>query len=76
MHTEYRQALAEFEANQQVRVIVVTGHGRSFCVGGDAQALQGHSDKGGYDPGTPDPLATPDLASARILMRHLRFTSA
>lgn len=59
MHTEYRQALAEFEANQQVRVIVVTGHGRSFCVGGDAQALQGHSDKGGYDPGTPDPLATP-----------------
>ena len=46
MHTEYRQALAEFEANQQVRVIVVTGHGRSFCVGGDAQALQGHSDKG------------------------------
>jgi enoyl-CoA hydratase/carnithine racemase len=59
MHTEYRYALAEFEADARVRIIVVTGGGRSFCVGGDAEALKGHSDKGGYDPGTPEPLAQP-----------------
>jgi enoyl-CoA hydratase/carnithine racemase len=59
MHTEYRWALAELEADPLVRAVIVTGAQRSFCVGGDAQALKGHSDKGGYDPGTPDPLARP-----------------
>jgi len=59
MHTEYRWALAELEADPLVRAVIVTGAQRSFCVGGDAEALKGHSDKGGYDPGTPDPLARP-----------------
>jgi enoyl-CoA hydratase/carnithine racemase len=37
----------------------VTGSGRGFCVGGDAQALSGHARKGGYDPGTPAQMAMP-----------------
>jgi len=64
MHTEYRWCLAEAEANEAVRAIVVTGKGRGFCVGGDAQALQGHVKKGGYDPGTPADLATPGYGRA------------
>ncbi len=56
MHTEYRWCLAQADADDSVRVIVVTGRGRGFCVGGDAEALQGHARKGGYDPGTPAPL--------------------
>lgn len=59
MHTEYRWALATAEADPEVRVVVVTGAGRGFCAGADAGALEGHVDKGGYDPGTPDDIATP-----------------
>lgn len=59
MHTEYRHVLARAETDPAVRVIVVTGAGRSFCPGADAQALEGHVERGGYDPGTPDELARP-----------------
>lgn len=59
MHTEYRWALNEAEQDSRVRAIIVTGAGRGFCVGADTKALEGHIEKGGYDPGTPDPLAEP-----------------
>jgi enoyl-CoA hydratase/carnithine racemase len=59
MHAEYRHSLAAADVDPAVRVIVVTGAGRGFCVGGDAAALAGHVRKGGYDPGTPEPMATP-----------------
>lgn len=59
MHTEYRHCLATLDADPAVGAIVVTGRGRGFCVGGDAEALEGHARRGGYDPGTPDTLATP-----------------
>jgi len=59
MHTEYRWALEQAEADPAVRVVVVTGAGRAFCAGADSGALEGHVDKGGYDPGTPDDIARP-----------------
>jgi enoyl-CoA hydratase/carnithine racemase len=59
MHAEYRWCLARADDDPAVRVIVVTGKGRAFCVGGDAEALQGHVSKGGYDPGTPAHMASP-----------------
>ncbi|MEJ5221927.1 MAG: enoyl-CoA hydratase-related protein, partial [Tepidiforma sp.] len=59
MHTEYRWCLQQAEADPTVRVIVVTGAGRGFCAGADARALEGHIEKGGYDPGTPAELPTP-----------------
>lgn len=64
MHTEYRECLARADADAEVGLIVVTGSGRGFCVGGDAEALQGHADKGGYDPGTPSNLARPGYGTA------------
>ena len=42
-----------------MRVVVVTGSGRSFCVGGDSEALAGHADRGGYDAGLPAEVANP-----------------
>lgn len=63
MHLEYRWAMTEAEADPDVRVVVVTGSGRQFCVGADARALGGHVDKGGYDDGlrgTEPPM--PDVA--------------
>lgn len=59
MHTEYRWAVAQAEQDPEVRVIVVTGAGRGFCAGADAGALEGHAERGGYNPGTPEDIATP-----------------
>ncbi len=59
MHTEYRWALAEAEADQSVRVAIVTGAGRGFCAGADSRALEGHVETGGYVSGTPPDLARP-----------------
>jgi len=59
MHTEYRYSLNQANLDNAVRAIIVTGSGRGFCVGGDSKALEGHSKRGGYDPGTPEPMAEP-----------------
>ncbi|MEM8769521.1 MAG: enoyl-CoA hydratase-related protein [Pseudomonadota bacterium] len=63
MHTEYRWCLAELDRDPSVGAIVVTGAGRGFCVGGDSEALAGHSKKGGYDPGTPKQMAMPGFGT-------------
>ncbi|ODU07015.1 MAG: enoyl-CoA hydratase [Pseudonocardia sp. SCN 72-86] len=39
MNTEYRYLMAGFDADPAVRVVVVTGAGRQFCVGADTKAL-------------------------------------
>jgi len=59
MHSEYRSLLRDANDDNNVRVIIVTGEGDAFCVGGDSQALDGHATRGAYDPGTPSDLATP-----------------
>lgn len=59
MHTEYRHLLQQADQDTQVRAILVTGAGRQFCVGGDSQALDGHSKSGSYDAGTAPDLVTP-----------------
>lgn len=61
MHTEYRWILSQADHDRNVRVIVVTGdpEGRAFCAGADLGALEGHSEKGRYDPGTADDIAMP-----------------
>lgn len=59
MHTEYRHLLQQAEDDVEVRAILVTGAGRQFCVGGDSQALDGHSKSGSYDAGTAPDLVTP-----------------
>lgn len=59
MHHEYRALVARAEDDPDIRCIVVTGEGRSFCVGADSEALAGHVNKGGYDPGLPEDLPTP-----------------
>ena len=59
MHAEYRWCLAQAEDDPEVRVIVVTGAGRGFCAGADAQALTQHAEAGGYDDGLREPPATP-----------------
>ena len=64
MHTEYRHCIEAANIDTEVRAIIVTGSGKGFCVGGDSQALQGHVQKGGYDPGTSETLPTPGYGIA------------
>lgn len=59
MHAEYKTAMSALDADTAIRAIVVTGTGSAFCVGGDSDALAGHAERGGYDPGTPKDLANP-----------------
>lgn len=59
MHTEYRHLLQKADQDKGVRVIIVTGAGNRFCVGGDAKALDGHSKSGSYDAGTGPDLVLP-----------------
>jgi hypothetical protein len=40
------------EDAEDVRVVVVTGRGKQFCVGADSRALEGHAERGAYDAGT------------------------
>ena len=60
MHTEYRWILSQADEDRDVRVIVVTGdpEGQAFCAGADLGALEGHSEKGRYDPGVAEDIAT------------------
>jgi enoyl-CoA hydratase/carnithine racemase len=59
MNAEYRAHLQEAADDPAVRVIVVTGAGRGFCAGAESDDLAGHAERGAYDPGAPDDLATP-----------------
>ncbi len=59
LHAEYRQCLHMADRDPNVRVIVVTGSGDKFCVGGDAEALRGHAERGGYDTGLAAATAAP-----------------
>jgi enoyl-CoA hydratase/carnithine racemase len=44
MHAEYRHLMDLLDNDPGVRVIVVTGTGRQFCVGADAKALEKYAD--------------------------------
>lgn len=61
MHAEYRWLLAQADRDPLTRVIVVTGDpdGQAFCAGADLAALEGHAEKGRYDSGVGDDIATP-----------------
>ena len=76
MHTEYRWAMAAAQDDDEVRDVVVTGAGRGFCAGADARALRGHAERGGYDPGTPEDLATPGYGVHPGLDGDFRFQLA
>jgi enoyl-CoA hydratase/carnithine racemase len=51
METAFRAAITTFEADPDVRVIVVTGAGRGFCAGADSAALAPMTSTGVYESG-------------------------
>lgn len=77
MHRDYKVMMSALDADDSVRVIIVTGAGKAFCVGGDSDALAGHAEKGGYDPGVAVEAANPGEPSHEQfdhdLVWHLRL---
>jgi enoyl-CoA hydratase/carnithine racemase len=59
MNAEYRSLLQRASDDPAVRVIVVTGAGRGFCAGADAEDLAGQAERGAYRSWHADELATP-----------------
>jgi enoyl-CoA hydratase/carnithine racemase len=59
MEVEFRTAIELARDDDAVGAIVVTGAGRSFCVGADTQALDGIAASGGYDDGVRTALPEP-----------------
>jgi enoyl-CoA hydratase/carnithine racemase len=61
MNAEYRWLMQSMDSNPDVRVIVVTGAGKQFCVGADFKALNHYekSDKDYVESSKNDDLATP-----------------
>jgi enoyl-CoA hydratase len=53
MHHELRQLFGRIEADGDVRVVVLTGAGKAFCVGADFSTMQDNLDQGGYEDGHP-----------------------
>jgi enoyl-CoA hydratase/carnithine racemase len=64
LHTEYRYLLSQANGDNNVRAIIVTGRGKGFCVGGDSQALDGHSERGQYHSGTDANIARPGFGTS------------
>lgn len=58
MHYEVQRTLADLDSNEDVRVVLITGRGRQFCVGGDMAEVESVGAVGGIDREVPDPLAT------------------
>ena len=73
MYAEYKRALAVLDADDDVRVIIVTGAGNAFCVGGDSEALAGHAERGGYDGGESTTVANPGTNGAPHLDADIIF---
>ncbi|MEY2567735.1 MAG: hypothetical protein QOE35_2264 [Actinomycetota bacterium] len=71
MEVEFRTAIAMAADDDAVGAIVVTGAGRSFCVGADTQALDGIAATGDYDSGVRGVLPQPgDAEDPVAATRH------
>lgn len=59
MEAEYRIVLDAAEQSDRVGAIVITGAGKHFCVGADAAAVSGISERGEYSSGLRAPFVEP-----------------
>ncbi|MBV9411445.1 MAG: enoyl-CoA hydratase/isomerase family protein [Acidimicrobiia bacterium] len=74
MEHEYTWALTQAATDDGVRVVVITGAGRGFCVGADAKALDRISEAGDYDKAAPPPPEDiPELATGEVFLLASRM---
>ncbi len=76
MHFELRWLLEQANKDPDVRVVLITGEGRDFCVGADTQALEGHSHRGSYDDGLPAEVPQPGYGVSEFFDQNFAFIMA
>lgn len=67
MMNDYLEVLDEVDANDDIRVVIVTGAGRGFCAGADLSAGGSTFDSGGGADGSPQPV--PRDGGGRVTLR-------
>jgi enoyl-CoA hydratase len=71
MHKELRSLYEQIAHDADVRVVVVTGNGRAFCVGADFQQMRDNLAAGDYPDGRPDMLSDgADIARGILRVRQ------
>ncbi len=71
MHKELRSLYEQIAHDADVRVVVVTGAGRAFCVGADFQQMQDNLAASDYPDGRPDMLGDgADIARGILRVRQ------
>jgi enoyl-CoA hydratase len=71
MHKELRSLYERIAHDDDVKVVVVTGAGRAFCVGADFQQMKDNLAAGGYPDGRPDMLSDgADIARGILRVRQ------
>ena len=74
MEREYAWALHRAERDPDVRVVVVTGAGRGFCVGADFKALDVMSDTASYDVAGERPADEAEVAAEHAPTLAMRLS--
>ena len=71
MHKELRSLFEQIAHDENVRVVVLTGDGRAFCVGADFQQMRDNLAAGDYPDGRPDMLSDgTDIARGILRVRQ------
>jgi enoyl-CoA hydratase len=71
MHKELRTVFERIAHDADVKVVVLTGAGRAFCVGADFQQMRDNLAAGDYPDGRPDMLADgADIARGILRVRQ------
>ena len=65
---EMSDAIEDVEADDSIRVLILTGTGNVFCAGGDLQALRGGSELGTWAADTPDEIRRSFRRAQRLML--------
>ena len=67
LRADYTDLLDRIERDRQIRVLIITGSGGSFCAGGDVKAMQARSGNSNQEESSPDAMRR------RVLSAHHRW---
>ena len=70
---EVADAIAEIDADDSVRVVILTGSGETFCAGGDLDDLQGGSSSGGWVSESTDDIRRSFSSAQRMILSLQRL---
>ena len=65
---EMGQAIDDVAADDDIRVLIITGAGQAFCAGGDLNALQGGSDPGPWVSDNTDDIRRSFSLAQRVIL--------